>query len=104
MLHTLMTGLAATRKPCLGVESFLVHLEIHSFPVTELCSEILNVVRFSSKVYYQNVKIVCTLISEPIRKHFKDLLGFLVTKLLVNSTLQNVWQSLSDHRVFFVHL
>lgn len=73
--HSYMPGLAVTLKPhylkirrcflrtfvseclSLGVESFLIHLEGHSFPVTELHSEVLGVVSFSANRCYQTAEI-----------------------------------------------
>lgn len=70
-----MPGLATTLKPkyfkiwrcflrtfaseCLrlGIESFLIHVEMHSFPVTELHSEVLGVVGVSADRRYQTAEI-----------------------------------------------
>lgn len=50
-------------KACLslGVESFLIHLQIHDFPVTELHWEVLDVVWSSSDGYHPTAEITFTL-------------------------------------------
>lgn len=91
-------------KACLslGVESFLIHLQIHDFPVTELHWEVLDVVWSSSDGYHPTAEITFTLwnmevkighiffISELERMHFMVITWFLMTKHVMNSALQSI--------------